>query len=73
MNKKRKGLYTKKEHNKPASLTRRVMGWGLALTGIGIVLFLSAFWTTNPDMWIAGTFFGFIGAAMLVFYKVKSG
>ncbi len=57
--------------DKSPSPTSIGMGWGLVLTGIGIALFLSGFWTIKPEMWIGGTFFGFIGAALLIFFTAR--
>ena len=67
-----KGLYPQKEQGKPTSPTPIVLGWGLGLTGVGITLFLSGFWTVNPDLWFGGTFFGFIGVVLLIYFKVMS-
>ncbi len=75
-----KGLYPQKEDDKskgaqstsPAKMevTKKVLGWGLVLTGFGVALVISAFWTGKPETGTAGLVFGFIGVALLIFFAV---
>ncbi len=64
--------YKKKEHGKPISPAPTVLVWGLVLTSIGAALFLSGFWIVDPNMWFGGTFFGFIGVVLLIYFKIMS-
>ncbi len=73
-----KGLYPQKEHGKSTSPAQRVsfgmkvLGWGLVLTGFGVALVISAFWTGDPgnEMGPPGLVLGFIGVALLIFFAV---
>ncbi len=56
----------------PLSRAQAFLAWGLVILGIGVALFVGAFWVGIPEIEPAGLVLVFAGMALLISYAVTS-